>query len=89
MLSKGLQNFMYRHFVGTWDSGNGGYPPDIAFLPGHVVVAALDPGKDYYAPELKIYTNKEVRAWHKKAKQWFKQEDLAWDDAVYEAEPYI
>jgi len=51
MLSKGLQNFMYRHFVGTWDSGNGGYPPDIAFLPGHVAVAALDPGKDYYAPE--------------------------------------
>jgi len=30
-----------------------------------------------------------VRAWHKKAKQWFKQEDLTWDDAVHEAEPYI
>jgi len=80
---------MRRHFVDDWNDGEGGYPPDIDFLPGHVVVASMDPGKGNAAPMLEVYTNKKVRIWHRRTKQWFKQSDMDWDTCVYEADPGI
>lgn len=64
----------------------GGYPPDIDFLPGHVVIAEPDPGKDNARAMLTVFTNKEVRAWHKRTKRLVKRGDMEWDEAVMEAE---
>lgn len=86
MLSKGLQNFAYRRYVTHWNSDCGGYPPDINFLPGHVVIAEPDPGKDNARAMLTVLTNKEVRAWHKRTKRLVKQDGMKWDDAVMETE---
>lgn len=86
MLKMGLRNFVNRHYYEHWESsGEGGYPPDVGFLPGHVVVALLDPAKDYNAPLLEVLSNKEVRDWHKGTKYWFKERGLGWDEASGEA----
>jgi hypothetical protein len=85
MLSTGLSNFVYRHFIGQWDSGEGGYPPDIVFLPGHVVLAMGDPSKDYNRAMLEIISNKDVRIWHKRTRWLHRKGKLEWDDAAHEA----
>jgi len=82
MLPQGLQNFVYRHFCGKRAQGYGGYPPELVFLPGHVVVASVED----YRPSLTVYTNRQVKSWHKRSKELFKYSGLTWDDAVFEAE---
>jgi hypothetical protein len=59
-----LAEWLEQASLGDCMGGYGQPYPDVtAVLAGHVVVATLDPGKEYNAPALEIYTPDQVRAW--------------------------
>jgi len=62
-----------------WAMDDGGYPDSVFdFIPGHVLVATTDPGKDNAMPDLRAYTYDEVLEKYQEMKE-IRQENLGPD----------
>jgi hypothetical protein len=77
-----------------YEDGDQPYPDDVSVVAGHVVVATLDPGKEYSAPLLRIYTPEKAKAWIDAFREALRQDKKlppddqeGWISLLYETEP--
>lgn len=63
------------------------YGDDVQVVGRHVVVATLDPGKEYNAPLLVVYTFKQAAAWHDQIVECMEELEADLAEAVMETMP--
>jgi hypothetical protein len=66
------------------------YPDVVSVVAGHLVVAGLDPGKEYAAPTLTVYRPETAVAWYEAALNYKKSRrktGCEWSEALMETEP--
>ena len=65
----------------------GGYPYDWDIIGKRLIIAGLDPGKDYAATSLSSFRVGDVLKWHDRAMLARQKDDLTWEEACYETWP--
>jgi hypothetical protein len=63
------------------------YPDVVSVIAGHLVIAGLDPGKEYAAPTLTSYSPETAAAWYDAAAEYKRRHRGGWDEALLETEP--
>jgi hypothetical protein len=63
------------------------YPDVVLAMPGMLIIAGLDAAKEYAAPTLKVYTERQAMAWSQRAYDYQQlHPDLTFGEALLETE---